>query len=96
VEGQGWFINFRKQEPILHSPFSLVQDSKLFISGGIYCLRRSAIQVLEKAMAEGISRMRNYQSRLISEGLYLKAYPFTKIIDVDHAEDIAKAEAFFT
>ena len=65
-----------------------------YISGGIYCLRRKAIDVLEKALNEGMSRMRNYQRQLIAEGLQVKAYPFSKIIDVDQAEDIAKAEAF--
>ena len=65
-----------------------------YISGGIYCLRKPAIGVLKKAIDEGMSRMRNYQRQLITEGLQLKAYPFSKIIDVDHAEDIVKAEAF--
>ena len=41
-----------------------------------------------------MSRMRNYQRQLITEGLQLKAYPFSKIVDVDHAEDIQKAEEF--
>ena len=68
----------------------------LYVSGGIYCLRRTGIDVLEKAIAEGISRMRNYQRRLITEGLYLKAFPFSKIIDVDHADDIGKAERFLS
>lgn len=65
-----------------------------YISGGIYCLRRRAITVLDHVMEQGMSRMRNYQRALIDEGLQLKAYPFSKIIDVDHAEDIAKAELF--
>lgn len=65
-----------------------------YISGGIYCLRRAGLSVLNNAMAQGVSRMRNYQRQLITEGLKLKAYPFSKIIDVDHAEDIAKAELF--
>ena len=65
-----------------------------YISGGIYCLRKPAIGVLKKAIDEGMSRMRNYQRQLIAEGLRLKAYPFSKIIDVDHAEDIVKAEDF--
>ncbi len=65
-----------------------------YISGGIYCLKQNAFRVLEKALESGISRMRNYQRQLIVEGLKLKAYPFSKIIDVDHAEDIQKAEAF--
>ena len=38
--------------------------------------------------------MRNYQRHLITEGLTIKAYPFSKIIDVDHADDIRKAEQF--
>jgi hypothetical protein len=57
-------------------------------------LKQSAIRVLENAIAEGISRMRNFQQRLVDEGLHLKAYSFSKIIDVDHAEDINKAEEF--
>ena len=64
------------------------------VSGGIYCIRQSAIRVLENAISDGMSRMRNFQQRLVDEGLNLKAYPFSKIIDVDHAEDIIKAEEF--
>ena len=69
-------------------------EDSTYVSGGIYCLRSTAVDVLEKAISEGMSRMRNYQRRLVAEGLYLKAYPFAKIIDVDHAEDISKAEEF--
>jgi NDP-sugar pyrophosphorylase family protein len=65
-----------------------------YVSGGIYCLRRIGISVLERAVAGGMSRMRNYQRRLVDEGLRMKAYPFSKIIDVDHADDIRKAERF--
>ena len=65
-----------------------------YIPGGIHCLRKTAIGVLKKAIDEGMSRMRNYQRQLIAEGLRLKAYPFSKIMDMDHAEDIVKAEAF--
>lgn len=45
-------------------------------------------------MEQGVSRMRNYQRALVDSGLVLKAYPFDKIIDVDHAGDIATAEQF--
>ncbi len=65
-----------------------------YVSGGMYCLRRPAIELLDKAMQVGLSHMRNYQRLLLAEGLRLKAYAFDKIIDIDHAEDIAKAEAF--
>ncbi len=45
-------------------------------------------------MDAGVSRMRNYQRALVENGLRLRAYPFGKIIDVDHAGDIAVAEEF--
>lgn len=68
-----------------------------YISGGIYCLSDKAIDVLHQCMAEGRSRMRNFQRALIEAGLHIEAYPFgSKILDVDHAEDIVKAEAFLS
>ncbi len=69
-------------------------DGVRFISGGIYGLNDKALRVLEDCMDKGVSRMRNYQRALVENGLRLKAYPFDKIIDVDHASDIATAEAF--
>ena len=65
-----------------------------YISGGIYCLTPKAIQTLQGCMDKGMSRMRNFQRQLVTDGLRLKAYPFSKIVDVDHAGDIKKAEAF--
>ena len=65
-----------------------------YISGGIYCLSSKAIKTLDYCMKNGISRMRNYQRQLVADGLKLKAFPFKKIVDVDHAEDIVKAEEF--
>ncbi len=67
-----------------------------YISGGIYGLTAPALKVLENCMETGVSRMRNYQRALVEGGLNLKAYPFPKIIDVDHAGDIATAEAFIS
>ncbi len=64
------------------------------ISGGIYCLGDKALDVLDHCMEQGMSRMRNFQRQLVAEGLRLEAYPINKILDVDHKEDIDKAEAF--
>lgn len=69
-------------------------DDTPYVSGGIYGLSGKAIDVLEQCMERGVSRMRNYQRALIDEGLRLKAFPLGKIMDVDHASDIADAEAF--
>ena len=67
-----------------------------YISGGIYGLTPKALTTLERCMAEGTARMRNFQRGLIADGLTLKAFPFEKIIDIDHAEDIEKAEKFLS
>lgn len=65
-----------------------------YISGGIYCLTPKSIDTLQRSMENGMSRMRNFQRQLVADGLHLGAYPFSKILDVDHASDIEKAEAF--
>lgn len=65
-----------------------------FISGGIYGLAPSALQTLENCMKRGESRMRNFQRGLIRDGRKLKAYAFSKVLDIDHASDIKKAEDF--
>lgn len=65
-----------------------------YVSGGIYGLTPEAIDTLESCIAEGQSRMRNFQRQLVSDKLKLKAFPFSKIVDVDHADDIRKAEEF--
>ncbi|MDR1056719.1 MAG: NTP transferase domain-containing protein [Prevotellaceae bacterium] len=65
-----------------------------YISGGIYCLYPTVFKTLRQAIYEGKSRMRNFQRQLIQDGYKLKAFPFSQIIDVDHIEDIKKAELF--
>lgn len=65
-----------------------------YISGGIYCLSDKAFPTLERCVENGQSRMRNFQRALVADGLCLKACVFSKILDVDHAEDIIKAEKF--
>lgn len=63
-----------------------------YISAGIYGLTPKAIDVLSDCLANGVSRMRNYQRALITYGLTLKAFPFGKVIDVDHLSDIETAK----
>ena len=65
-----------------------------YISGGIYCLHPEALGVLQRCMDRQIYRMRNFQRQLVADGLRLRAYAFSKILDVDHAGDIVKAEKF--
>lgn len=65
-----------------------------YISGGVYCMNQCALSLLPKAREAGVSRMRGFQQYLVESGLKVHAYPFTKIIDIDHAGDVIKAEHF--
>lgn len=74
--------------------FNDTHNGETFISGGIYCLRPNALSTLDRCLRSGKSRMRNFQRGLIEDGLTIEAYPFSKILDIDHAGDILKAESF--
>jgi NDP-sugar pyrophosphorylase family protein len=78
----------------IHSFTDNAEEGSRYVSGGIYGLKRPALKILQDAVVQNEPRMRNYQRRLIAEGFRLKACPFSKIIDVDHACDIEKAERF--
>ncbi len=69
-------------------------DEAKYVSGGVYAMTDHAFTVLDNCIEQGISRMRNFQRALVEASFRLKAYSIDKIIDVDHAGDIATAEAF--
>lgn len=69
---------------------------RYYISGGIYALHEKALDVLRRCIEQGESRMRNFQRALISEGLHLQAWVADTVLDIDHATDIEKAEAFLS
>lgn len=66
-------------------------DSR-FISAGIYGLTAPSLDILESCIEKGESRMRNFQRALVAAGLRMEAYPLTKVFDIDHIEDIRKAD----
>lgn len=67
-----------------------------YVSGGIYALRPSSLAILADCAAAGVSRMRDFQRALLAAGMRLKAWEFSKIIDVDRPQDVAEAEAFLS
>ena len=67
-------------------------DASDTVSAGIYCLREKAIEKADDCINKGVSRMRNYQRSLVEANLRVKAFLFSKVIDIDHVEDIQKAE----
>ncbi len=74
--------------------FHDVKEGCRYISGGIYCLSDKVFPTLVRCIESGQSRMRNFQRQLVEDGFHLVAHPFSKILDVDHADDITKAETF--
>lgn len=65
-----------------------------YVSAGIYGLTTRTLETLRKCIERGESRMRNFQRALITDGLCVKAYPFSKAFDIDHTKDILRAEEF--
>lgn len=63
-----------------------------FVSAGIYALNASAFDVLEGCLGSGQTRMRYFQRQLLESGLRLKAFDMGRVVDVDHADDVAKAQ----
>lgn len=67
---------------------------QMTVSGGIYGLTRPCLEVLDRCVEAGMSRMRRYQRALVADGLRLRAYLLPRIMDIDHASDIAAANAY--
>lgn len=68
------------------------QADSHFISAGIYGLTAPSLNILESCIEKGESRMRNFQRALVADGLQIEAYPLTKVFDIDHIDDIRKAD----
>ena len=69
-------------------------DGYEFITGGLYLFKTDIQKELEEAVNSGVVRLRNFLRFLIQKDFRLYAYPFSKIIDVDHMSDIKIAEEF--
>ena len=71
-------------------------DHPRYVSGGIYALTSHSLDTLRDCVSQGEQRMRNFQRALLRDGSRLKAWPFSKVLDVDHVSDVQKAEAFLS
>ena len=65
-----------------------------FATGGVYFFSPLIFSEMEHALENGISRLRNFLRLLLHRGYVLKAFPFSKMVDVDHLSDIREAERF--
>ena len=85
------FIKTNKDKIIA---FADEKSDSQYVSGGIYYFKPIIWKVLDQSVASGNQRMRNFQRDLLKAELNIGFYEFSKIIDVDHAEDVKTAELF--
>jgi NDP-sugar pyrophosphorylase family protein len=64
-----------------------------WVTGGLYVFSPRVFNEVDAVLAAGVERLRNFLGHLVRAGYTLEAYPFSKIIDVDHVQDIQVAEA---
>jgi NDP-sugar pyrophosphorylase family protein len=83
-------------ENIRITNFKDSNDGYEFITGGLYLFKTDIQKEIDEAVNSGVVRLRNFLRFLIKKDFRLYAFPFSKIIDVDHLSDIEKAEEFLT
>jgi NDP-sugar pyrophosphorylase family protein len=73
-----------------------VQADPQWVTGGIYSFSPSIFNEMEEMTRRSVERLRNFLSHLITKGYTLHAFPFSKIVDIDHAADILVAEEWLS
>ncbi len=71
--------------------FSKTERSR-WVTGGLYIFSPRVFQEIDPVLAAGVERLRNFLSHLVQKGYRIEAFPFSKMIDVDHLRDIQTAE----
>lgn len=70
--------------------------TRLYVSGGVYGFSHphAILQLMRRCLRRGESRMRNFQRALLRSHVRLKAFVIDQVFDVDHYEDIRRAEYY--
>lgn len=74
--------------------FNDTQRNEKFVTGGIYYFNNQILDFIEEAYIKGVQKLRNFLRFLLNNKIKVKAFVFSKIIDVDHIEDIELAKEF--
>lgn len=69
-------------------------SSRAYIAAGVYAFTSKVFDSLAASLQRGDVHRRQFLRKLIDDKMRLKALPFSKILDIDHAADIKKAEIF--
>lgn len=63
-----------------------------YVTGGLYVFSPRVFREIDPVLASGVERLRNFLAHLVQKGYRIEAFPFSKMIDVDHLRDIQTAE----
>lgn len=74
--------------------FSNEKGNHIWATGGIYYFHPKIFSIKELALDYKINRLRNFLKLLLQNEFPIRAYKFSKIIDVDHLKDIKAATDF--
>ena len=64
-----------------------------WVTGGLYIFSPRIFQEIDTVLKDRVLRLRYFLTHLVRRGYMLEAFPFSKIVDVDHVNDIKAAEA---
>lgn len=65
-----------------------------FITSGMYCFSSAVMDLLDKALQEGVFKMRNFLSFLVKQGHLIKTFHVKKSMDIDRPQDLDAAIHF--
>ena len=67
-------------------------ETPRWVTGGLYILSPKIFSEKQRVLAKGMERLRNFLGYLLEQGYKIDAFPFSRIIDIDHVSDIRTAE----
>jgi NDP-sugar pyrophosphorylase family protein len=71
-------------------------NSNYLVTGGLYYFTPAIFNEIDSAVKNNYKHLRNFLKLLIEKKYKFHGFVFSKIIDVDHLEDIKTAEKFLT
>jgi NDP-sugar pyrophosphorylase family protein len=67
-------------------------ETPRWVTGGLYILSPKIYSEKRRVLDSGMERLRNFLGYLLEQGYKIDAFPFSRIIDIDHVSDIRTAE----
>ncbi len=86
------YVELDYEKSIIH--FDDKKNNYSFVTGGIYYFTPSIYDEVDAAIKNNYKRLRNFLKLLTERKYKLQGFVFSKIIDVDHLDDVKTAEEF--